>query len=101
MCKTQIITATQKADINTVFSAADALNNVFDVLYKLGKKYDFPESEQQNIFDITDELQNVAFKLATFIYDPAAENHPGLVADKQIESHYKMSETVDKAILNK
>lgn len=101
MCKTQIITATQKADINTVFTAADALNNVFDVLYKLGKKYDFPPTQQQSIFDVTDELQNVAFQLATYIYDPTAENHPVLIADKQIETHYKMSETVDKAILNK
>lgn len=99
--KTQIITAQQKADINTVFTAADALNNVFDVLYKLGKKYDFPPTQQQSIFDITDELHNVAFQLATYIYNPAAETHPGLVADKQIETHYKMSETVDKLIINK
>ena len=103
MCtnKTQSITAQQKADINTVFTAADALNNVFDVLYKLGKKYDFPPTQQQSIFDVTDELQNVAFQLATYIYNPAAETYPGLVADKQIETHYKMSETVDKAILTK
>lgn len=91
MCKTQIITPKQKADINTVFSAADALNNVFECLYKIGMRYNFPPAQQESISDAIDELQNISFQLATWIYDPAAESAPAIVADKEKEMQEKKS----------
>lgn len=93
MCnnKSKTITLQQKADINTVFTAADALNNVFEVLYKIGKKYDFPPTQQKSITDAVDELQNISFQLATWIYDPAAESAPAIVADKEKEMQDKKS----------
>ena len=91
MCKTQILTAKQKADINTVFSAADALNNVFECLYKIGMRYNFPPAQQESISDAVDELQNISFQLATWIYDPAAESAPAIVADKEKEMQEKKS----------
>lgn len=91
MCKTQIITPKQKADINTVFSAADALNNVFECLYKIGMRYNFPPAQQESISDAVDELQNVSFQLATWIFDPAAESAPAIVADKEKEMQEKKS----------
>ena len=91
MCKTQIITPKQKADINTVFSAADALNNVFECLYKIGMRYNFPPAQQESISDTVDELQNISFQLATWIYDPCAESAPAIVADKEKEMQEKKS----------
>lgn len=91
MCKTQIITPKQKADINSVFSAADALNNVFECLYKIGMRYNFPPAQQESISDAVDELQNISFQLATWIYDPAAESAPAIISDKEKEMQDKIS----------
>ena len=93
MCnnKNKTITLQQKADIETVFSAADALNNVFECLYKIGLRYNFPPAQQESISDAVDELQNIAFQLATWIYDPAAESAPEIVADKEKEMQVQKS----------
>ena len=92
MCnKTKTITAQQKADINTVFTAADALNNVFECLYKIGLRYNFPPAQQESISDAVDELQNIAFQLATWIYDPAAESAPAIISAKEKEMQDKKS----------
>lgn len=69
------------SQINTLFTCAENVNNIFNVAYKIATKINYPDL--QGLTDAAQELNRNLFLIANYLYNPDAENFVDAVIEKE------------------
>ncbi len=69
------------SQINTLFTCAENVNNIFNVAYKIATKINYPDL--QGLTDAAQELNRNLFLIANFLYNPEAEQFVDAVIEKE------------------
>lgn len=69
------------SQINSLFTCAENVNNIFDAAYKIAISSNYPDL--QGLTDAAQEFNRNLFLIANFLYNPDAEQFVDAVIEKE------------------
>lgn len=69
------------SQINSLFTCAENVNNIFDTAYKIAISSNYPDL--QGLTDAAQEFNRNLFLIANFLYNPDAEQFVDAVIEKE------------------